>query len=184
MPQISQLLNNRYRLHQHLSSNAGRQTWLAQDMTTAPPSRVVLKLLAFSPQMQWEEFQLFEREAEVLQSLKHPCLPRYRDYFSIDAREGEGLHWFALVQDYIPGKSLQQLLNQGYHFNEQQVQAIAVQVLKILHDLHSLNPPILHRDLKPSNLIVGLYAVKRTANQQSHTRANERRVYLIDFGTK
>jgi hypothetical protein len=79
---------------------------------------------------------------------------------------GEGLCWFALVQDYIPGKSLQQLLDQGQHFSQEQVRSIATQVLEILIYLHGLNPPVLHRDIKPSNLIWG----------------EDEQVYLVDFG--
>ncbi|MDY7015784.1 MAG: serine/threonine-protein kinase, partial [Cyanobacteriota bacterium] len=166
MLQTEQLLQERYRLRQQLGNNAGRQTWLAQDLSLSPPSPVIVKLLAFNPQMQWDELKLFEREAQVLKSLDQPYIPRCRDYFSIDADRGEGLCWFALVQDYIPGKSLQQLLDEGYRFKENQVRAIVVQVLEILRDLQSLTPPILHRDLKPGNLILG----------------TDKKVYLIDFG--
>jgi serine/threonine protein kinase len=207
MLQTEQLLQERYRLRQQLGNNAGRQTWLAQDISTSPPSPVIVKLLAFSPQMQWEEFKLFEREAQVLKSLNRPRLPQYRDYFSIDAEAGEGLCWFALVQDYISGKSLQQLLDEGYRFNEQQVCSIAVQVLEILHDLHGLNPPLLHRDIKPSNLILGTASPKQedppnpsdpagsqslaahsspskldTASNSPLSKRGHREVYLIDFG--
>ncbi|MEQ8963569.1 MAG: protein kinase, partial [Coleofasciculus sp. C2-GNP5-27] len=118
------------------------------------------------PQMQWDEFKLFEREAAVLKQLNHPQIPNYRDYFSLDKETGEGLYWFGLVQEYIPGKSLQQLLDQSYHFSETQVRSIATQVLKILQYLHGLKPPVLHRDIKPNNLILG----------------QDKRVYLVDFG--
>jgi serine/threonine protein kinase len=84
----------------------------------------------------------------------------------LDRDTGEGLCWFALVQDYIPGNSLQQLLAEGKHFTEAQVRSIATQVLEILTYLHGLNPLVLHRDIKPSNLIWG-------ADEQ---------VYLVDFG--
>ena len=166
MLQAKQVLQERYYLQQSLGQNAGRQTWLAQEQSETSPKPVIVKLLAFSPQMQWDEFKLFEREAQVLKNLDHPRIPKYRDYFSLDRDTGEGLCWFALVQDYIPGNSLQQLLAQGKHFTEAQVRSIATQVLEILTYLHGLNPLVLHRDIKPSNLIWG-------ADEQ---------VYLVDFG--
>ncbi|MEW6493749.1 MAG: serine/threonine-protein kinase [Cyanobacteriota bacterium] len=166
MLQAKQLLQGRYYLQQSLGQNAGRQTWLAQEQLPTSQQQVIVKLLAFSPQMQWDEFKLFEREAQVLQNLNHPRLPKYRDYFSLDRDRGEGLCWFALVQDYIPGQSLQQLLDQGKHFTEEQVRSIATQVLEILIYLHGLNPPVLHRDIKPSNLIWG----------------EDEQIYLVDFG--
>ncbi|EDX70936.1 protein kinase domain [Coleofasciculus chthonoplastes PCC 7420] len=160
----NQHLKERYQLQQQLGNNAGRQTWLAQDLQSG--EQVTVKLLAFNPQMEWDEFKLFEREAAVLKQLNHPRIPQYRDYFSLNQKIGAGLCWFGLVQDYIPGKSLQQLLNEGKRFTESQVRSIAKQVLEILIYLHGLNSPVLHRDIKPSNLILG----------------EDKQIYLVDFG--
>lgn len=166
MLQTQQVLDKRYQLQRQLGNNAGRQTWLAQDLATSPTETVIVKLLAFSPQMQWEEFKLFEREAQVLKQLNHPQIPKYRDYFSLNKETGEGLCWFGLVQQYIPGASVRELLNQGKRFTENQVEKLATDVLEILIYLHSLNPLVLHRDIKPSNLILG----------------EDKKIYLVDFG--
>lgn len=160
-----QILQDRYQLQRPLGRlGVGRQTWLASDSQVN--ELVVLKLLAFSPQMQWEELKLFEREAQVLQTLKHPRIPCYRDYFSLEQEAGGGLPWFVLVQDFIPGPTLQELLDQHRRFNEAEIRQIAQSILEILSYLHELTPPFLHRDIKPSNLILN-------GNSQ---------VYLIDFG--
>ncbi|MCF3627330.1 MAG: serine/threonine protein kinase [Planktothrix agardhii] len=160
-----QILQDRYQLqHQYGRTAAGRQTWLAMDQETQ--EEVIIKLLAFSPQMAWEELKLFEREAQVLQALNHPRIPHYRDYFSIDQNLGGGLPWFGLVQDYIPGSSLQDLLEKGHRFTEAKVKKIAKDILKILIYLHELSPPVLHRDIKPSNLILD----------------SSEQIYLVDFG--
>jgi serine/threonine protein kinase len=166
MPQTGQILHDRYQLKEKLGQNASRQTWLAADLGTNPPEPVIVKLLALSPQMQWDGYKLFEREAQVLQNLNHPRIPKYRDYFAIENQPNERSPWFGLVQNYIPGVSLQQLLNEGKHFTQEQVIEIARDVLKILVYLHELNPPVLHRDIKPSNLIW----------------AKDSQVYLVDFG--
>jgi serine/threonine protein kinase len=159
------ILQQNYQLKQQLGRTAvGHQTWLAIDLKSS--ERVILKLLAFSPQMQWEELKLFEREAQVLESLNHPRIPRYRDYFDIDKNLGGSVPWFVLVQDYIPGSSVQDLLEKGKRFTEQEVRFIAKEILEILVYLHQLNPPVLHRDIKPSNLILG----------------EDDRIYLVDFG--
>ena len=165
MFQSTDILSSRYQLKQRLGKTAkGHQTWLATDLETS--ENVTVKLLAFSPEMEWDELKLFEREAQVLQSLEYPRIPRYRDYFDIDKQEGNGIPWFALVQDYIPGYSLQELLDNNKKFSEQKVRKIAIDVLEILQYLHELNPPVLHRDIKPSNLILG----------------KDDNIYLIDFG--
>jgi serine/threonine protein kinase len=159
------ILQERYQLQQRLGRTAaGHQTWLAVDLESQ--EQVTLKMLAFSPEMQWEELKLFEREAQVLQALNHARIPCYRDYFSLEREAGAGLPWFGLVQDYIPGFSLQELLEKGKRFSEKNVQKIATEVLEILIYLHGLSPPVLHRDIKPSNLIWG----------------EDRHVYLVDFG--
>jgi len=183
MLSAGQVLCDRYQLQKQLGHNAGRQTWLAMDTQASPPTAVVVKLLAFNPQMQWDELKLFQREAQVLKNLNHLRIPKYLDYFSVDDVEADleassidkensdksnvsGLPWFALVQEYIPGSSLKQLLEQGKRFKENQVRHFAEDLLKILIDLHELSPPVLHRDIKPSNLILG-------ENNQ---------IYLVDFG--
>jgi serine/threonine protein kinase len=108
-----ELLIDRYELQQKRGrTGAGRQTWLAIDRFTQ--RQVIVKLLAFNPQMQWDELKLFEREAKVLQSLDHPRIPKYYDYFSVD----DQLLWFGLVQEYIPGESLQEWLDRDEGMTE------------------------------------------------------------------
>jgi serine/threonine protein kinase len=162
MLQAQQVLHDRYQLKQKLGQNAGRQTWLAEDVGVSPAELVVVKLLAFGGEVQWDDLKLFEREAQVLKQLNHPRIPKYRDYFHIDERS----LWFGLVQEYIPGSSLREQLHQGKRFTTKQVRKIALEVLEILEFLHQLNPAVLHRDIKPSNLIWG----------------EDEQIYLVDFG--
>ncbi|NEO19850.1 MULTISPECIES: serine/threonine-protein kinase [unclassified Moorena] len=163
MLEAEQILHERYQLKQQLGHNAGRQTWLAEDIRVSPPELVVVKLLAFGGDVNWDDLKLFEREAQVLKQLNHPRIPKYLDYFNIDDR----VLWFCLVHNYIPGSSLKEKLNQGKRFTEGEVRQIAVDVLKILEFLHQLNPAVLHRDIKPSNLILG----------------DDGQIYVIDFGS-
>ena len=156
-----QILQERYQLQTLLGQNAGRETWLADDRQTQTP--VVVKLLTFSDQVQWDQLRLFEREAQVLKQLTHPQIPQYQDFFCLDDR----LFWFALIQSYIPGRSLKQRLEQGKIFTELEVRRIAKQILQILVHLHGLSPPVLHRDIKPSNLML----------------ADDGTIHLVDFGT-
>ena len=194
MFQVGDILCQRYRLIEVLGKTAiGHQTWLADDLFSPIDlydkhkkqlpwlkcifdvnqffrskvyEQVTIKLLAFNPQLSWEQFKLFEREAKVLQGLDHPFIPRYRNYFELSEEQGNGVPWFGLVEDYISGTSLQELLENGERFSEGQIRQIALKVLKILMYLHELNPPVLHRDIKPSNLILG----------------EDNNIYLIDFG--
>lgn len=166
MFESGQVLQTRYQLQHRLGrSPQGRQTWLATDSATNPPEAVILKLLVFT-EMQWHDLRLFEREAQVLKNLDHPRIPRYRGYFLVEQQPHSQLCWWGLVQDYIPGRSLQDLLEQGTRWSEQEVRRIAEDGLQILNYLHSLSPPVLHRDIKPSNLILD----------------DAQQVWLVDFG--
>ena len=120
MLQANQVLQGRYQLKQKLGHNAGRQTWLAEDLQVALPEPVIIKLLTFGGDVQWDDLKLFEREVQVLKQLNHPRIPNYRDSFSIDDRT----LWFGLVQGYIPGHSLKDLLNQGKKFTETEVRKV------------------------------------------------------------
>ncbi len=164
---IGQVLRKRYRIQSLLGQQKGRRTFLARDLETG--SSVVLKLLFFAPDFTWDDLKLFEREAEVLKSLAHPRIPRYLDYFEVETGLGKG---FALVQTYIEAKSLQDLLLSGYTFSEEDLKAIAKQILELLDYLHNRQPPIVHRDIKPSNILLG----DRSGNSPG-------RVYLVDFGS-
>ncbi|MBW4623861.1 MAG: protein kinase [Cyanosarcina radialis HA8281-LM2] len=137
---------SRYQLQERLGQDASRQTWLAIDLDSQ--ERVIVKLLALNPEMQWDEGKLFEREAQVLQHLEHPRIPRYRNYFVLDRQTESRFSWFVLVESYIPGDSLQQLLDRSKRFSEAEVEKIAVEVLSILAYLHELDPPLVHRDLR------------------------------------
>ena len=159
------IVNHRYQLERQLGQNAGRETWLAKDLQKEN-ELVVVKLLAFGGNVQWEDLKLFEREANVLKALDHPRIPKYRDYFSIDDRS----LWFGLVQEYIQGESLREYIAKGHKFTELQVKKIAIAILEILIYLHELSPQVLHRDIKPSNLIL------------TGTEGEERNIYLVDFG--
>ena len=139
-----------------VGENPVRHTWLAEDLQDQ--RSVVVKLLPFGGPMQWDDLKLFEREAKVLTQLDCTQISKYRDYFSL---EDDAL-WFGLVEDYIPGFSLKQLLEKGQQFNEANARKIARSLLKILAYLHDRQPPVLHRDIKRSNLLWGevLYYMK------------------------
>jgi serine/threonine-protein kinase len=91
----------------------------------------------------------FRTEASTLARLDHPTLPKVSDYFSNGSRE-------YLVMDYIPGRDLQEILQEKQRQNEflteAQVIEWAVQLLDALEYLHNQEPPVLHRDIKPSNI--------------------------------
>ncbi|MCX7594090.1 MAG: serine/threonine protein kinase [Fischerella sp.] len=164
---ISQILGERYEVQHQLGKKAGRRTLLARDLITG--ELVVVKLLTFDSDFEWDHLKLFEREAETLKSLSHPSIPRYLDYFEVNTPDLKG---FALVQTYISAQTLEQHLKAGRSFTETEVKEIAKAVLEILIYLHGQNPPVIHRDIKPSNILLS----DRSGNSVGQ-------VYLVDFGS-
>merc|ERR1740123_2799624 len=89
------------------------------------------------------------KESQVLASLKHPYIVRYRESF-----DEEG--WLCIVMDYCEGGDLsdrvKKMRQAGKSFPEPQVLRWFTQsilALKYIHDMH-----ILHRDLKSGNFFL------------------------------
>ncbi|MEG4631997.1 serine/threonine-protein kinase [Microcoleus sp. AR_TQ3_B6] len=163
----SKILKERYVIQKQLSKNAGRRTLLARDLHTQ--ELVAIKLLIFGEDFHWDNLKLFEREAQTLQLLSHPAIPRYLDYFDVDTPTGKG---FALVQSYIPAKSLEEWLKSGRTFSEAEIKQLAKALLEILRYLHGQQAQVIHRDIKPSNILL--------ANRSGNSVGD---VYLVDFGS-
>ena len=163
-----QILGDRYEVENQLGKKAGRWTLLARDLTTEAP--VILKLVFIDEKLHQDELRLFTREIETLQTLSHPCTPKYLDYFEIDlGRNGKAL---ALVQSYMDGTSIQHYLKSGRRLNQNEAIQTAKAILQILIYLHNHQPPIVHRDIKPSNVLL--------SNQPEILTST---VYLVDFGS-
>ena len=135
------LLQNRYLIVRRLGEGGMGAVYEATDQRF--DSTVAIKeMLVSAPELQ----KAFEREARLLNTLRHAALPVVMDYFA--ERDG---HF--LVMQYIPGEDLARLLAQrGGPFPVEQVLVWADQLLGALEYLHSRTPPIIHRDIKPQNL--------------------------------
>jgi len=163
----NKILQERYEIQRQLGKNPGRKTLLAKDLETQ--ELVVIKLLNFDIDFDWQDLKLFEREAQILEELSHSAIPNYLDSFKVDSDNSKG---FGLIQTYIPAKSLEEHIQSGRTFNEAEVKQIAKALLEVLSYLHSRQPAVIHRDIKPSNILLG----NRSGN-------NAGDVYLVDFGS-
>jgi ankyrin repeat protein len=160
--QPGDIIAERYRIIETLGQGGNGITYKAEDLKST--EQVALKALSLHHMSDWKQMELFEREAQTLASLNHPGIPKYLDYFQVDTPEDRG---FYIVQQLVVGKSLAELVKNGWRTNEAGVRKIATQVLNILIYLQKLKPPVFHRDIKPQNLI----------------GAKDGKVYLVDFGS-
>ncbi|MBQ9028969.1 MAG: serine/threonine protein kinase [Lachnospiraceae bacterium] len=58
------------------------------------------------------------------------------------------------VMEYVEGRSLQQILEEGKKFSIREAAEAGMQLCAILGRLHWMNPPMIYRDLKPANILV------------------------------
>lgn len=152
----------RYKISYLLGRGATGKTYAATDLQTG--EQVAIKEMSMRRAKEWKELDVFEREARVLSVLEHPAIPNYIDYFEIDTDTNR---YFYIVQELAIGKSLSQMVVEGWRTDEAGVKAIARQILAILVYLHRLTPPVIHRDIKPE------HAICRQDGQ----------IYLVDFGS-
>ncbi|PKL77006.1 MAG: hypothetical protein CVV27_07365 [Candidatus Melainabacteria bacterium HGW-Melainabacteria-1] len=143
------LVPERFLPERSLGRGSFGRTLLARDQQTGKPC--VIKELSFQQADSWKSIELFEREAKVLAQLDHPRIPRFLGFYT---RDVEGDHQACLIQDYLPGQTLKQIVESGRRFSEPQIVELATDLLGVLDYLHQLSPPVIHRDIKPSNIIL------------------------------
>ena len=86
-------------------------------------------------------------EADILKNIKHTFLPRIYDIFE------ENGELFTVI-DFIPGQSLDKVIEREGRISQKRVLKWANQLADALSYLHSLNPPVIHSDIKPSNIML------------------------------
>lgn len=59
-----------------------------------------------------------------------------------------------VIEEYISGDSLEEVLSLCGPLPENEAVRITVQLCRILSELHAFDPPLIHRDIKPSNILL------------------------------
>jgi serine/threonine protein kinase len=143
------LIADRYEVLRTLGQGAFGRTFLARDREAG--REVAIKMLDTQRVESLKGFELFEREAAVLRSVRHHGVPEV--HASLRA-EWEGREAAFLVMEYIAGKSLQTLIEERHHLDPAEASHLLLELLGVLDYLHGRVPPILHRDIKPANIIL------------------------------
>lgn len=90
----------------------------------------------------------FLAESNILKRLQHPMLPRIVDIF-------EDRDYIYIVEDYVEGITLDDLLKQQKKVDEAQGLQWFRDLCGVLNYLHGQRPhPIIYRDMKPSNVML------------------------------
>src|SRR6476620_4297196 len=155
MIEPGKVLQQRYRIDKQIGQGGMGAVYIATDERCG--SIVAIKETLF---MDDNYRKAIEREARLLNSLKHVALPRVTDHFL-----EENVQF--LVMEFIAGEDLAHILEtSGKPFPVETVLTWADQLLDALDFLHNQVNPVIHRDIKPQNL-------KVTPNGQ---------IVLLDFG--
>ena len=158
----SELLLKRYSIQSLLGRGGFGVTFLARN--TYLPEQPFCVVKKFAPIFTDPKLVAIARDQFSLESLmlsrlgSHAHVPTLLDYFQI----GKDCY---LVEEYIPGTVLSQLVSNQHRFTEAQVENFLTQMLQLLAYIHSHH--LIHRDIKPQNIILC---------------QTDRRFVLVDFG--
>jgi len=141
MIEAGKFLQQRYRIDKQIGQGGMGAVYVATDERFG--SRVAIKETLF---MDDNFRKAIEREARLLNSLKHSALPRVTDHFEEDNGQ-------FLVMEYIAGEDVATILEREKRpFPVETVKKWADQLLDALDYLHNQAIPVVHRDIKPQNL--------------------------------
>jgi eukaryotic-like serine/threonine-protein kinase len=137
------VVDGRYRVLSRLGSGGMADVFLAEDEQLR--RKVALKLLhrRFSEDPDFVE--RFRREAQAAAGLQHPNVVSVYDRGAYD-----GTYYIAM--EYLPGRSLKQLIRDEAPIDPVRAIDITIQILKAARFAHRRG--VIHRDLKPHNVIV------------------------------
>ncbi|MEQ1831073.1 MAG: serine/threonine-protein kinase, partial [Pirellula sp.] len=90
--------------------------------------------------------QRFEREVQATARLQHPNSIEIYDY----GRAEDGTFYY--VMEYLPGKTLEQLVDEGGRIPVARAVHFLLQLCGPLREAHGIG--LIHRDIKPANVII------------------------------
>ena len=157
MPEIptDALVDGRYKVLTKLGSGGMADVYCAEDQQLG--RKVALKLLHRRFAEDAEFVERFRREASAAAGLQHPNVVGV-----YDRGEWDGTYYIAM--EYLPGRSLKDVVRQEAPLDPVRAVDITVQILKAARFAHRKG--IIHRDLKPHNVLLD----------------DEDRVKVTDFG--
>jgi len=142
-PEEPVVYRGRYALQQSIGKGGMAEVFLAQDQLLDRP--VAVKRLAAEHAIEASFVERFRREAQAAAKLTHPNIVGVYDYFE------EGGEYF-IVQEYIDGRSLAEVLRAESRLHPDRAADIAADIAAGLGAAH--REGMVHRDIKAGNVLV------------------------------
>src|SRR3954465_3956802 len=142
------LVAGRYRLQSQIGGGGMGAVWLARDELLGRQVAVkqVISAPGVTPEQTDQQRQRALREGRIAARLSHAHAISVYDV-ALEA----GQPW--LVMEYLPSRSLAEVLNEDGVLRTDQVAQIGDQVADALAATHTAG--IVHRDVKPANILLG-----------------------------
>jgi serine/threonine-protein kinase len=137
------IVDGRYRILRRLGAGGMAEVYLAADSQLG--RQVALKLLHRRFAEDEEFVERFRREASAAAGLQHPNVVQV-----FDRGEWDGTYYIAM--EFLPGRSLKQVVQDHGALDPTLAADLAIQVLTAARFAHRRG--IVHRDIKPHNVIV------------------------------
>jgi len=98
--------------------------------------------------------------------LRNPIegLPAIKELIPIREEDPEHAPGLVVIEEYIPGVSLEEYLETNGPMTEQMAAAVIDKICFILGRMHALQPPMIHRDIKPTNVIIRMHRADQPMN--------------------
>jgi beta-lactam-binding protein with PASTA domain/predicted Ser/Thr protein kinase len=142
-PTRDTMVDGRYRVVSRLGAGGMADVFLAEDQQLG--RKVALKLLHRRFAEDPDFVERFRREAQAAAGLQHPNVVGI-----YDRGEYDGTYYIAM--EYLPGRTLKQVIREEAPLDPIRAINIAIQILKAARFAHRRG--IIHRDLKPHNVMI------------------------------
>ncbi|MFI7483604.1 Stk1 family PASTA domain-containing Ser/Thr kinase [Kocuria sp. M1R5S2] len=158
---VPQLINDRYEVGETIGRGGMATVHAGRDLRLG--RRVAIKVLR--PELARDDtfHERFKREAQSVAALNHHSIVSVYDTGEILAETDEGVDRPFIVMEYVPGRTLRELIHEDA-ITPQEAVDLTLGILDALEYSHRAG--IVHRDIKPANVIV----------------TPERQVKVMDFG--
>lgn len=138
-----QIFANRYRIVKLIGSGGMANVYLGIDMNTG--ANVAIKILKPEYSSDDEFIRRFDTEAKAVSSLQQNNIVKVYGV----GHEGNFRY---IVQEYIDGITVKELINQNGHLDWRNAVPIVIQIGVALEFAH--NNGVVHRDIKPQNILI------------------------------